>query len=51
MFVGGRRQLPETYFDRSMERNTGGLSTISDGTFLYPYDNCICYFDTLIEKF
>ena len=23
----------------------------SDGTFLYPYDNRICYFDTLIEQF
>ena len=24
---------------------------ISDGTFLHPYDNRICYFDTLIEQF
>ena len=23
----------------------------SDGTFLYPYDTRMCYFDTLIEKF
>ena len=24
---------------------------ISDGTFLYSYDNRMCYFDALIEKF
>ena len=23
----------------------------SDGTFLYPYGNRMCYFDTLIEQF
>ena len=23
----------------------------SDGTFVYPYNNRMCYFDTLIEKF
>ena len=24
---------------------------ISDGIFLYPYDNRMCYFDAVIEKF
>ena len=29
----------------------GDIVVISDETFPYPYDNRICYFDTLIEKF
>ena len=33
---------------REKERSKAGSS---DGTFLYPYDNRVCYFDILIEKF
>ena len=34
----------------SCRRRTGEVGS-SDGTFVYPYNNRMCYFDTLIEKF
>ena len=38
----------------ALRRNMDVVSALivsSDGTFLYPYDNRMCYFDTLIEQF
>ena len=31
--------------------NAYGFDMTSDGIFLYPYDNRMCYFDAVIEEF
>ena len=45
-----KREYLELHTEKA-DRNGSAMAESSDGTFLYLYDNRMCYFDTLIEKF